>query len=64
MIHTNYLPIVYIFICTIHVGAWSNLNEGEDINTISTSHFKDLLAVGDNQGILRLFQHPCTNEEV
>ena len=51
--------------CTfVYSGAWSNLSEGEDINTVARSHQKDLLAVGDNQGVLRLFQHPCTSEQV
>lgn len=42
-------------------GAWSLLeNEDEDINVVCKSSYEDYLAVGDNQGAIRLFKYPAS----
>jgi len=47
-----------------HAGAWSNLREGDDINTASRSLNAALLATGDNRGNVSLYRYPCTAERV
>ncbi|XP_074654603.1 77 kDa echinoderm microtubule-associated protein-like isoform X2 [Tubulanus polymorphus] len=44
--------------CTL--GAWSNLDKGDDINCVSRSNFRDILAVGENRGRIRLYKYPCS----
>ena len=45
-------------------GAWSNLREGDDINTVSRSQSGGHLSTGDNRGNVSLYRHPCTAERV
>jgi len=45
-------------------GAWSNLREGDDINTMSRSQNEAYLATGDNHGNISVYRHPCTAERV
>ncbi|XP_064641894.1 echinoderm microtubule-associated protein-like 4 isoform X3 [Lineus longissimus] len=44
--------------CTL--GAWSNLEKGEDINCVSRSTFRDLLGVGENRGVIKLYKYPSS----
>lgn len=47
------------------VGAWTHLeDEQDDINIVCKSHYEDYLAVGDNQGALRLFKYPASTTKV
>ena len=46
------------------LGAWSNLTEGEDINVTHRGGHGNLLAVGDNQGTIKLYKYPCTADRV
>ncbi|KAF6019071.1 hypothetical protein EB796_022626 [Bugula neritina] len=42
-------------------GAWTHLeDDGEDINIVCKSSYEDYLAVGDNQGALRIFKYPTS----
>jgi len=46
-------------------GAWSLLeNEDEDINVVCKSSYEDYLAVGDNQGSIRIFKYPASTHRV
>jgi len=45
-------------------GAWSNLREGDDINSVSRSQSGAHLSTGDNRGIVSLYRSPCTAERV
>jgi hypothetical protein len=48
--------------CTL--GAWSNLDKGEDINCVSRSTFRDLLGVGENRGVIKLYKYPSSVHKV
>ena len=45
-------------------GAWSNLRDDDDINTVSRSRNTSHLATGDNHGHVSLYRYPCTAERV
>ena len=46
-------------------GAWTHLeNEEDDINIVCKSNYEDYLAVGDNQGALRMFKYPAAIAKV
>lgn len=46
-------------------GAWTHLDDEEDdINTVCKSNYEDYLAVGDNQGSLKLFKYPASTTKV
>ena len=49
--------------CT--AGAWTHLtDEEDDLNTVCKSNYEDYLAVGDNQGSVRLFKYPASTTKV
>ena len=46
-------------------GAWTHLeDEEEDINIVCKSNYEDYLAVGDNQGSLKMFKYPASTPKV
>jgi microtubule-associated protein-like 1/2 len=44
------------------LGAWSNLDQDEDITVMAASGAKELLAVGSSQGTVSLYRYPCSME--
>jgi echinoderm microtubule-associated protein-like 6 len=44
-------------------GVWKPYEKGVEINTTSRSNRRDLLAVGDEYGRLRVYRYPCLTED-
>lgn len=47
------------------VSPWTHIeDDDEDINVVCKNSRSDLLAVGDNQGSLKLFKYPASSSKV
>jgi len=45
-------------------GIWPDGADGTDVNSVSRSNGKQLLATGDDFGNVNLFRYPCVSDKV